>query len=152
MENQPGSQPLLALYVQELNQGRIEGASRITGALAATAGIAGLLSSLVLGYLSHRHKPIRLCMFCACGGAMMMLAHGLTRSFAVLFPVRCLFAACAGGLPALSQIWLSRITLVARRSCCWSWSGRRNGMELVVAKKLKKSEKIAFLFHNSGYA
>lgn len=112
----------LPLLVQDIH-GRLEGASIRTGALNAAGGIAGLLAALVVGRVADRSTPARLAMLLTLGAGLLMAPQALTRTFALLFPVRFFMVFCTGALDPVMQIWLTRITPVQRRGAVFGWAG-----------------------------
>jgi MFS transporter, DHA1 family, multidrug resistance protein len=81
-----------------------------------------MLAGVFLGRLADRIAPPLIGMLSAVGAGACMLAIGLFPFVEVLFPVRFLYAFCAGGLDPVFQVWLSKSTPAERRGTIFGWS------------------------------
>jgi len=113
--------PFLPLYVQEIN-GKIEGASQLTGLLNGVAAIGAMLAGVLLGRLADRKSPPSIGKLSAIGAGCFAALIGLFPSFIVLFPARLIMTFFSGGLDPVFQIWISRITPDAKRGTIFGWS------------------------------
>lgn len=113
--------PILPLFVQELH-GQLKGAARWTGMLAMVGAIGGMLAGVFLGRLADRIAPPRIGKASALGSAIALLVTGLATSLWMLFPLRFVYAFCAGGLDPVFQVWLSKSTPEAKRGTIFGWS------------------------------
>lgn len=114
-------QPILPLYVQQLH-GALRGASRWTGLINGVGAIGAMLAGVFLGRLADRVAPPTIGKLSGAGAALCMLATGLVSTLWALFPLRFLYAFCAGGLDPVFQVWLSKTTPEHRRGEIFGWS------------------------------
>jgi len=111
----------LPLLVQEIH-GKLEGASTWTGSIGAVAGIAGLMSGILMGALADKISPAKIGTWSALAAGMMMIPMGLAHSFPLLFISRFGLMFAAGGLDPVFQIWLTKITPRKSRSLVFGWA------------------------------
>lgn len=111
----------LPLLVQEIN-GSLNGASFITGSVAAVGGIAGFLAGPIIGRLADRVPPPVIARFSAVGAGCASILTGLAWSFPILFSTRFFMAFFAGGLDPVFQIWLGKITPEKERGFIFGWA------------------------------
>ncbi|MBD3244144.1 MAG: MFS transporter [Chitinivibrionales bacterium] len=114
-------QPILPLYVQQLH-GALQGASRWTGLINGVGAVGAMLAGVFLGRLADRVAPPTIGKLSGAGAALCMFATGLAASLWALFPLRFLYAFCAGGLDPVFQVWLSKTTPEHRRGAIFGWS------------------------------
>jgi MFS transporter, DHA1 family, multidrug resistance protein len=112
----------LPLLVQQIH-GQLEGASRWTGSLLAAAGIAGILSGIVIGHLADRLNPVRIAVFSVLCAAVLMFPQAYVNDLRLLIALRFGMAFFLGGLEPMFHAWLARTTPVQDRGLVFGWSG-----------------------------
>ncbi len=113
--------PILPLFVQQL-YGALEGASRWTGLITGVGAVGAMLAGVFLGRLADRMQPPTIGTLSALGAGVCMLATGFASTIWALFPLRFMYAFCAGGLDPVFQVWLSKTTPEHRRGAIFGWS------------------------------
>ncbi len=97
------------LLVQDLH-GSVEGAARWTAIIVTPAGLAGLISALVVGHVSDRLSPQTVGKLAAAGAAVFAFLHLLAGAPAHLIPIRAGFMFFTSGLDPAYQAWLAKST------------------------------------------
>ena len=106
---------VLPLFIQQLNQGRLDGAATRLGQLTAVCSAAVALSSVAGGWLVDRVRPVRVAVFAACTGGIMAGVQYWATGFVSLTVIRTCLAFCLGGLEPACQVWLTQSTPQERR-------------------------------------
>ncbi len=122
----------LPLLIQEV-QGSIKGAASITGALGAVAGVAGLLSGIIIGRLADTIHPQKLGKTSALFAGLLMIPHGLARGFLLIFLARFGMIFFSGGLDPIFQIWLAKVTPKKQRGFVFGWAGSAKAVGWMLA-------------------
>lgn len=123
---------MMPLLVQDIH-GSLDGVSIRTGALFAVSGVAGLLSGVFLGRLADRIHPSRIGYFSALGAGLSMIPQGLATMVWMLFPARFAMVFCGGGLEAMSQIWLAKVTPQKQKGAIFGWAATARAIGWVAA-------------------
>lgn len=113
--------PVLQLFVQHLNGGKIAGSSTITGDLTAFCCIAGVIGGLVFGRLVDRGNPARVGVLAVIIGSVMVAFQATISSFFWLFGARFIQSFFMIGLDPMMQTWISRATPADRRGAAFGW-------------------------------
>lgn len=109
------------LLVQRIHGG-LEGAAFISGMLFSVCGIAGMLSGIVLGWLSDRVSPGKIGKWSALIAALLILPQGFTTGIGLLFVERFGLFFASGGLEPVLQIWLCKMTPEKSRGLIFGWA------------------------------
>jgi DHA1 family multidrug resistance protein-like MFS transporter len=109
------------LLIQQM-LGTIQGAALWTGALSATAAMAGFLAGIVFGRLADLFQPPRIARIAIVLAGLFMFFHGLAPTFLFVGAARFGMTFCAGGLDPLFQSWLARETPPEKRGAVFGWS------------------------------
>ncbi len=125
--------PLVPLLVQEINKGRLSGASLQSGILSATGAIAGMVAGFFLGRLADRRDPLTIAKACSAGAALASVPQAVTTRFAYLVVSRFAMAFFIGGLDPVFLIWLSKVTPKERRGAVFGWAGTARSVGWIVA-------------------
>lgn len=123
---------MMPLLVQDIH-GSLEGVAARTGLLFAVSGIAGLLAGVILGRLADRRHPARLSLYAAFGAAMTMIPQALATKVWMLFPARFAMMFAAGGLEAMTQIWLAKATPHRHKGIIFGWASTARAIGWVAA-------------------
>ena len=109
------------LLIQQM-LGTLQGAALWTGALSATAAVAGFLAGIVFGRLADLFRPPRIAQIAVVLAGILMVFHGLAPTFLFVGAARFGMTFCAGGLDPLFQSWLARETPPEKRGAVFGWS------------------------------
>jgi DHA1 family multidrug resistance protein-like MFS transporter len=109
------------LLVQRIHGG-LEGAAFISGTLFAVCGIAGVLSGIILGWLSDRVSPGNIGKWSALAAGLLILPQGFTTCLGFLFIERFGMVFASGGLEPVMQIWLCKMTPEKSRGLIFGWA------------------------------
>ena len=112
---------LFPLLVQDII-GSKEGAAFWTGTIMAGAGMAGFISSIILGRLADRFTPAIIGRASASLSSALILPHALTSAITTLMGLRVGVTFFAAGLEPVMQAWLARITPRAHRGAAFGWA------------------------------
>jgi len=122
----------VSLFVQQLH-GRIEGASRITGALSGLCGLAGVVSGFLLGYLADHYPPGRLAVISALLTAVFMLSISFVWGIMALFILRFASTFMSSGIDPAMQIWLAKKADERSRGQMFGWASAMRCLGLGLA-------------------
>ncbi len=112
--------PFVAMLVEEVHGP--EDTAQWTAVISAIAAVAGIISGLLLGYLSDRFSPGKIVIPAAIGSALMMLVQGFSGSLGMLGFGRFLNYFFAGGIDPVFQTMLSRATPPSKRGSVFGLS------------------------------
>jgi DHA1 family multidrug resistance protein-like MFS transporter len=112
---------MFPLLIQDIH-GSLDGVSVWTGILGAVAGVAGLLSGILMGRWADRLSIPALGRVSALGAGLSMLPQGLARSFVLLFPARFSMVFFSGGLDPVIQTWLAKVTPPHQQGLLFGWA------------------------------
>ncbi len=112
--------PFVAMLVEEVHGP--EDTAKWTAVISAIAAVAGIISGLLLGYLSDRFSPGKIVIPAAIGSALMMLVQGFSGSLGMLGFGRFLNYFFAGGIDPVFQTMLSRATPPSKRGSVFGLS------------------------------
>lgn len=113
---------MVPLLVQDINDGKLEGAALWSGMLNAAGGLAGLIAGVSLGWLADKISPARIGMWSAAGAALLLIPQGLAHDFLLLFTARFGMMFCSGGLDPVFQIWLAKVTPQESKGFILGWA------------------------------
>jgi len=112
--------PFIALLVETVNGP--EGAARWTAIICGAAAAAGVISGMLLGFLSDRFSarkilvPVLLC------SGLMKIVQGASASLLMLGTGRVLNYFFAGGMDPVFQAMLAKLTPESKRGSAFGWS------------------------------
>jgi DHA1 family multidrug resistance protein-like MFS transporter len=112
--------PFVAMLVEEVH-GPSENA-KWTAIISAVAAVAGIVSGMLLGYLSDRFSPGKIVIPAALGAAVTMIIQGTAGSLGLLGVGRFCNYFFAGGIDPVFQTMLSRATPPSKRGSVFGLS------------------------------
>ncbi len=113
--------PILPLFVQELNEG-LNDAELVVAGLGMTAAVGAILAGFTIGRLLDRFPLRRVGYVCGIGAALAMAVTGLAQRFTTLFVARFFIGFWAFGLDPVMQVWLSRSANPQARGSVFGWA------------------------------
>ncbi len=113
---------IIPLFVQELNDNRLEGSATMMGQMTAICCVALTISSISMGWLTDRFSPSLIAKISAFGGCAFAAGQFFTNDFQSLVIIRSCMVFCIGGLDPAFQVWLTRSTSAARRGSILGFS------------------------------
>lgn len=113
----------LALFVQELNNGELDGAARAVGDIFAISGVAFATGGLVWGWLGDRFGQYTVLSICVLLAALASYPMTAVTSIPPLYVIVLCFALCMAGIDPILQALLSKETPAERRGSVFGWAG-----------------------------
>lgn len=112
--------PFIAMQIEEVHGP--EGTAKWTAIISSAAAAAGIISGLLLGYLSDRFSPGRIVVPAVFGAAVMMFVQGAAGTLGLLGFGRFFNYFFAGGIDPVFQTMLSRATPPNKRGSVFGLS------------------------------
>jgi len=123
--------PMLPLLVQELVSSDT-GIATMTGIVTSAAGVAYVLTGIIIGTLADRGRILKIGISCALLGGFFVLSIVFVNRIWQLILLNFLFAFFSGGLDPILKIILTRIVPTEKRGSAFGLigSGRSLGLSL----------------------
>src|SRR5690606_38710663 len=99
---------ILPLFVQELNDGSIEGSARLTGEMSAVANVGAMMGGLLAAHLADRGKPGAVAGLCLLLAGIACAISGIFTIFWVLYAARFLWFFFGTAAEPVIVAWLVR--------------------------------------------
>ena len=93
-----------------------------TGIIGSLSAVTGILSGVVLGWLTDRSSPQKVAIWSAGAAGLLMIPQGLATNLPTLLVARLGLVFFAGALTSVFQIWLAKSTPDERRGAVFGWA------------------------------
>jgi DHA1 family multidrug resistance protein-like MFS transporter len=114
--------PMYPLLVEQIAAAGL-GVATQAGLVNAAAGVAAVLSGVVVGRLVDRGRPFVMGLVCACAAGLFLLPQGYIATVWSLIPLVFFADFCSAGIDPIMNVLLSRQIPVERRGAAFGLTG-----------------------------